>query len=211
VHPELIAALAKQFAQWQVTLEEGAERVGWKLGLGDRERIGGEPALGHLTSATTLAPGSSYVAHARAELHADAELAVELGSDHQIAGYAVALELVDLARPPGDPRTAVVENVFHRAVAFGPIHPELPTHPIETRLVVNGHMRASATDKSDAGPKIQIAARLVSAMGEELRAGDRIITGSIVQVPVGAGDDVSAEIDGLGEVRLSVTGLASHR
>ena len=43
-------------------MREGAERVGWKLGVGERERIGGELAVGHLTSATRLDPGATYVA-----------------------------------------------------------------------------------------------------------------------------------------------------
>jgi hypothetical protein len=52
--------LTVQLEQWCATLDAGAVRVGWKLGVGDSERIGEGPALGHLTSATQLEPGSMY-------------------------------------------------------------------------------------------------------------------------------------------------------
>ena len=49
------------------------------------------------------------------------------------------------------------------------------------------------------------AARLLGAMGERLEAGDRIITGSVVQVPVRPGDRVTADLGSLGRVELTVT------
>ena len=42
-------------------MREGAERVGWKLGVGERERIGGELAVGHPIR-HRLDPGATYVA-----------------------------------------------------------------------------------------------------------------------------------------------------
>jgi len=47
-------------------------------------------------------------------------------------------------------------------------------------------------------------ARLLGAVGERLRAGDLILSGSVTQVGVAAGDKVRAEIDGLGSVALTV-------
>ena len=49
------------------------------------------------------------------------------------------------------------------------------------------------------------AARLLAAMGERLLPGDRVITGSVVQVPVGPGHLVGAELGPLGRVELSIT------
>jgi 2-keto-4-pentenoate hydratase len=50
-----------------------------------------------------------------------------------------------------------------------------------------------------------VVAALLGRVGERLRAGDLLITGSVVQVPLAAGDEVAAEIDGLGRVSLAVT------
>jgi 2-keto-4-pentenoate hydratase len=47
---------------------------------------------------------------------------------------------------------------------------------------------------------------VLRGVGERIAAGDRIITGSILQVPVRATDDVVAEIAGLGTVQLSIAG-----
>jgi 2-keto-4-pentenoate hydratase len=41
-------------------------------------------------------------------------------------------------------------------------------------------------------------------MGERLRAGDRVITGSVVQVPVRPGDEVTADLGPLGAPRLAI-------
>jgi 2-keto-4-pentenoate hydratase len=216
IDPRLAAALATQFLQWRATLGQGATRIGWKLGVGDRERIGDELAVGHLTSATCLDPGAAYHADDAGDLRADAEVAFELGRDVDpndpagaaaaIAGVGVALEIVDLARPPDDPVSVVAANVFHRAVAFGPFQPARPADGIRGRLLVNGRTRASAPVPAadELAGRVQAAARLLGAMGERLEAGDRIITGSVVQVAVTVGDQVVAGLGPLGRVDLSI-------
>src|SRR5829696_7976667 len=130
VDPRLASALAAQLRTWRATLAGGAQRVGWKLGVGDRERIGAGPVIGHLTTATLLAAGEAFRATGITALHADAEVALELARDVEadrdparaaIGGYGAALELVDLGPVAGGPEGIVATNVFHRAVAFAPV------------------------------------------------------------------------------------------
>ncbi len=197
VDPELAAALREQAARRL----PGAKRVGWKVGAGERESIGGEIAVGHLTSATVLEPGSAYRGGG-ADLHADAEVALTLGEAQTIVTYGVALEIVDLGE--GDTPTAVVAaNVFHRAVAFGPARPTFPDG-VRAGLVVNGELRASAPAHADFGEKLRRVARLLRTIEEGLEPGDRIITGSVVQVPIESGDLVAAELGEVGAVQLSI-------
>jgi 2-keto-4-pentenoate hydratase len=204
VDSELVSALREQFAARRKLFDEGAAHVGWKLGMGDRESIGGSIAVGHLTSATCLEAGATYVATGPgSRLHADAELAVELDRDGVPAAWAGALEIVDLALLLNEPRSVVATNVFHRAVAFGPFERALPRGVI-ARLVVDGHVRASGPVPAELGPRLAAAARLLEAVGEHFRAGDRVITGSVVQVPIEIGDDVVADFGALGAVRLSI-------
>jgi 2-keto-4-pentenoate hydratase len=195
-------------------LHGGATRVGWKLGLGERESIGGAIAIGHLTSATVLEPGSSYAVPPGADLHADAEIAVELAAPIDpeedvaaiapaIAGFGTALEIVDLAGPPHDAAWAVATNVFHRAVAIGPSRPTLP-RGAEARIEVDGVTVAVGRAAADVAGRLEQGARLLDAVGERFEAGDRIITGSIVQVSIAAGNDVVAAVAGLGRSRLAV-------
>ncbi len=196
VDPRLVAAMHEQLA----ARPPGATHVGWKYGGGAGERIGGEIAVGHLTSATTLEDGSTY--RGAGDLHADAELAVELGADAAISGYGAALEIVDLAGP-ATPEAVVAANDFHRAVAFGAFSEGCPLG-LDGALFVNGERRDSAPALTDVSDRIAAVARVLGAVGESLRPGDRIITGLIVQVPVAPGDEVVAALGGLGRVALRI-------
>jgi 2-keto-4-pentenoate hydratase len=211
--PRLVSALTEQLARRQVTLAGGARHVGWKLGMGDAERIGQGPVVGHLTSATQLEPDAAFVTSDDAWLHADVELTAVIGRDigaggdvaAAIGGWAVALELVDLGQGGDDPEAIVAANVFHRAFALGPTLPsaDLPPEGLTGSLSVNGKILASAA-VADVEGRLAAAARILSAVGESLRAGDRVITGSIVQEPVRLGDALVADLGPLRSVALRV-------
>jgi 2-keto-4-pentenoate hydratase len=213
----LVAALDAQLVAWRAALAEGAERVGWKLGIGEGERIGSRPVIGHLTTATQLEPGATYSPEGAADLRADAEVAVRLGADVDpgadrhtaaaaIAGFGPALELVDLgAPPPGDPERIVEANIWHRAFALGPLDHAAPAEHATGRLIVNGEVRAAAPIGQDYAGTVQTVAKLLGAVGEELKAGDRLITGSVVQVPIQPGDEVVADLGPLGRVAATVS------
>jgi 2-keto-4-pentenoate hydratase len=216
IDPRLMVALAAQLDDWYAALDAGARRVGWKLGVGERERIGPGPVIGHLTSATQLAPGIAFDSESVRSLHADAEVAVRLGRDvggdaapedarAAIAGYGAALELVDLGSPPDDAEGIVAANVFHRAFALGPL--DRPSVPPGTtgRLIADGDVRDAAPAAADHAGHVRAAAGLLEAVGERLQAGDVLITGSVVQVPVPAGVQVTADLGALGRVTLGVS------
>lgn len=215
IDPRLASALAVQLKGRQRTLRGGARRIGWKLGLGEGERIGRGPVVGHLTSATELQPGSTFRARSAVALKADAEIGLELAADvypdsdrdaalDAIAGYGAALELVDLGEPGAGPEEVVAANVYHRAFAFGPLDRSWPVAGVDASLIVNGQARASAAAVQDIADLVFSVAELLGAVGERLQSGDRLIMGSIVQVSVGPGDEVTAELADLGSVRLTV-------
>ena len=214
VDPRLRSALAEQLELRRAVLARGARHVGWKLGVGDRERIGESIAVGFLTSETVLASGGRYVGVAGAELHADAEAVVELGSDVDpadagasvraaVRSYGAALEIVDLAELEGEPEAVVATNVFHRAVAFATLAHE-PTAGFRVELRLDGDVAGSGTWPDDLGDRVAEAARVLAAVGERFRAGDRIITGSIVQIPVPRSARVGADYGGAARVELDV-------
>jgi 2-keto-4-pentenoate hydratase len=215
VDRRLASALAVQFGRRRRALDAGAARVGWKLGIGDAERIGDEIALGHLTSATVMATGERFHGNDATALNADAEIFVEIGRELEpyvtavearqaIVAYGGALELVDLGDAGDSPEAIIANNIFHRAVAFGPSQPQLPAEGLEVRLIVNGAVRASSPASGDLAGRISAAARLLGAVQERLRPGDRVITGSVVQVQVQQGDDVVADFGLLGRVQVSL-------
>ena len=221
VDPRLLAALKQQLRARDDALRRGAHQVGWKLGVGKRESIGGHIAVGYLTSETVLTAGSTYAAADDAHLHADAEAVVGLASEigptstieeisDAILSYGAALEIVDLARVPGEPESVVAGNIFHRAVALT-TWPNAPQATPEVRLSVNGRVRDAGLWPDDLPARIAQAAELVGAIGEHFQRGERIITGSIVQVPVAIGDEVDAAFDGYETIRLNVTGRGADR
>ena len=200
----LIAALREQRSRRDAELRRGARQVGWKLGMGRREKIGEHIAIGYLTTDTVVGPGCYSVPEDDdRELHIDAELCVEL--DRDISPYAdadavreaiarcwPALEIVDLAPRAGEPDSVVADNVFHLAVAFA----ETPI-PLESgqqvSVYVNRERQESAPWPADIPDRIASAAAILAALDERLRAGDRIITGSIIQIPTTVGDVVQAQ------------------
>lgn len=212
VDPRLRAALVEQSEHRRRALARGARHVGWKLGVGDRESIGGEIAIGYLTAETVLPDGAAYRPDARADLHADAEAMVEFACDvgvaegatavgHAIARFGAALEIVDLTRLAGEPEAVVAANVFHRAVAFA----ELDGPPSgDVRILVDREVRGAAPWPRDVLDRIVAAARVLDAIDERFRAGDRVITGSIVQAPLRPGEEVVADFGGLAQIRLCV-------
>lgn len=214
----LVAALQEQRRHRDARLRRGARQVGWKLGMGRREKIGEQIAIGYLTSDTVVGHACRYAPPAGADdrdLHVDAELCVELERDINpeadsdsvraaIGSCWPALEIVDLAPRAGEPDSIVAENVFHLAVAFSET-----LIPLESRqhviVYVNHERQESAPWPADIPDRIASAAAILAGLDERLRAGDRIITGSIIQVPTTIGDLIEAEFGDHASIDISLT------
>lgn len=211
--PMLVRALGAQLPVRQAAPGGGATRVGWRLGSGDRERIGG-PVVGYLTSQSVLPCGSRCSVAAYAVPRADVEVAVRFkravdpdgGTDEVRAAagsFAVALELCDLG-DSDDPATIVAANVHHRAVVFGPWIPGFPRPAARAGVTVDGAVLAQGCARRDLDGLLLRAARLLATLGEGFETGDAVITGSIVQVAVRDGQRVSAHVDGCGSVHVDL-------
>jgi 2-keto-4-pentenoate hydratase len=219
VDPRVVGALGEQLESWRAGLREGAERVGWKIGLNIpevQERLGlREPVIGHLTSGTRLEDGATYRAGTAVALRAEAEVALELGhavdpeagpdaARDALAGFAASIELVDVGRPPADLEGIVAANVFHRAFVLGPSRSVPPGPGAEARLSIGGEPRGGAAVPGDFAETVRGVARHLGTVGERLEAGDRIMAGALVNVPVQRGDEVVVEIEGLGRVQVAI-------
>ena len=202
--PRIVAALRGQLDEQRRLLQAGHERIGWKVALGMEEverLVGAHPVIGYLTSATELPSGARHSATGAEELCVDAELAVRIGRDGAISGFAAALELVDLRQGRGSVESVLRANVLHRAFALGSAHDE-PAQ--EARAFVNGNLESDRSIDFDVEGRVAATAEWLSALGEWLEPGDWIITGSIVQVPVGPGDEVAVELPELDRLEVSI-------
>jgi len=181
-------------------LAQGAEPVGWKIGFNvpDIQRKLGldAPIAGFLTTDTLLQnTWSEY------PIVVESEVAVEIGPDgHSISALLPALELTDPPDLDLELEQILAGNIFHRAVAFGPRVET--TEPGAGRILVNGEERHSVK-AGDLDGMVRVVAARLEAAGEELRPGDRIITG-VLAPPHEAkqGDTVRLELDELGGVEL---------
>src|SRR5206468_3227713 len=105
-------------------------------------------------------------------------------------------ELVDVARPPHDAAEIIARNVFHLAAALG--SHRAPAPGPEARLWVDGALAEAAPVTTDAAAVIALLHAQLTALGEALRPGDLILSGSLCHVPVSPGAHLAVEIDGLG-------------
>ena len=185
-------------------LAQGAEPLGWKVGFNVPEvqqKLGIDaPLAGFLTTDSLIEDEWDEY-----PVVVESEVAVEIGDDgRSIAALLPALELADPPDLDLETEQILAGNIFHRAVAFGP---RVETaEPGAARIVVNGEEMHSI-DAERTGANLEamveaVAARLEAA-GEELRAGERIITG-VLAPPHQAqeGDTVRLELEHVGSVEL---------
>jgi 2-keto-4-pentenoate hydratase len=190
-------------------LAQGAEPVGWKVGFNvpsTQERLGIDaPLAGFLTTDSLLEDGSSWSIEDDGEVIVESEVALEVGADgRSIAALFPALELADEPDLDLEIEQILAGNIFHRAVAFGPrVEAKKPG---AARILVNGeeqHTVPAADTVERLEAMVEAVAARLEAAGEELRPGDRIITG-IIAPPhqARAGDTVRLELEELGGVEL---------
>ena len=188
-------------------LSQGAEPIGWKIGFNLPEfqrRLGIDaPLAGYLTTDGLVDDGAEVSLDGPVVV--ESEVAVELGDDaRQVVALLPALELADPPDLEQDVETILAGNIFHRAVAFGP-RAETRS-PGAARILVNGEEQHSVPAER-AGARldemVEAVARRLAAAGEELRPGERIITG-ILAPPHTArpGDTVRLELEAVGAVEL---------
>jgi 2-keto-4-pentenoate hydratase len=188
-------------------LSQGAEPIGWKIGFNLPEfqrKLGIDaPLAGYLTTNGLLDDGAE-VSVGRPTV-VESEVAVERGDDaRRVVALLPALEVADRPDLEQDVETILAGNIFHRAVAFGP-RVEAPA-PGAARIVLNGEEQ-HAVPAERVGARLDemveaVARRLVAA-GEELRQGDRIITGLLAPPHTAhPGDTVRLELEAVGAVEL---------
>jgi hypothetical protein len=148
-------------------------------------------------------------------LHVDTELCVELANDvdrdadAEGIGAAIgrcwpALEIVDLARRAGEPDSIVVDIVIHRAVAVGD-EPVPLACAEQVTTYVNGECADQKPWPVDVPDRLVGAAALLAVVNERIRAGDRVITGSISQLPLASGNIVRGQFGSHASVIVHAT------
>ena len=217
----MVAGTARMLARHRDELAAGAQHLGWKVGFGApaaMERLGlDRPLVGALTTERRLEPGASVSLGGWTHGLIEAEIAAYVGRDvgptatadealAAVGGWSLAVELADLDLPPDDVVEILGGNIYHRWVLFGELVPELPEQRGVT--VLRDGLEVAATDRPDdlvgeLGWVLATTASTLAAAGGALRAGDVVITGSMVP-PMDVVPDQTWRVAaaGLGEVAV---------
>lgn len=202
-------AYQQQLHHWRATLNSGAMRVGWKIGLNVaaiQEKLGLERSVvGHLTTATLIGADGSHSLAGTQNAKVEPEIAIVMGAHGQIAGLAPALEVVDMDPSITEAGDIVAGNIFHRAVAIGSTSDAASAEGIEAALTLNGETAHTADAGAFDLPEIvTLVDETLRSAGESLDAGDRIIAGSLSPpVEVAAGDRVSVHLGPIGRLEVA--------
>lgn len=183
-------------------LAAGEQCIGWKVGFGAPAAMArlsiDAPLIGFLTDRALIKTETVVDLAGWTKPAAEPEIAVYLGSDlsdgadRRIAAEAIsaigpAIELADVDRPPDDVESILAGNIYQRHVILGQREAARAGGRLEgilARIARNGTEVARTADpQALTGELIDIVrhvANTVAACGDRLRAGQVIITGSIV-------------------------------
>jgi len=214
-----------QLALRRARLDAGEQSLGWKVGFGApaaMARLGLKaPLVGFLTDRALVASGSRLSLTGWNKPAAEPEIAVYLGCDlpgaadrvsaqAAITGLGPAIELADVDRPPNDIETILAGNIYQRNVILGRCDAARAQGRLDgvlARVFHKGSEIARTTDpQALTGELIDIVrhvANVLAACGERLRAGEIIITGSIVPpLWVEPGEELVFALDPIGSVAI---------
>jgi 2-keto-4-pentenoate hydratase len=212
--PRIRRGLEAQVAVLGKRTGAGERRLGFKIALNDPRvqralRIE-RPVIGHLASGTEVAAGGSHSLAGATRPAVEPEIAVHVGEDATIAGLAPALEVIDVDLPFDDLEQVMAANVFHRAVALGPVtEGRTSLDGLSARFLRDGR-EEQVIDVAAAGMApgevLALVSGYLSAVGGSLEPGDIIIGGSLVPaLPAAPGGRFELQMEDLGSVAVELT------
>jgi 2-keto-4-pentenoate hydratase len=224
--PRVVRGMHAQLELRRARLDGGDAPLGWKVGFGApamlaRLGITG-PLVGFLTRGACIQSGASVSLAGWTKPVAEPEIAVHIGRDvaagadretaeAAIAGISPAIELADVTVPSEDPERILSGNIYQRHVVLagaGPARAGSAADGLTCRLTRRGSEFARTSDpQANTGEWVAIVrhvADVLAACGERLRAGEIIITGSVVPpITIEPEDDAIAfAVDPIGRVAV---------
>jgi len=222
----IAGGMRDQLAVRDERVRGGDRQIGWKVGFGapaaaaalDLDR----PLVGFLMESGLLAVGDDVPVGSWTKPMLEPEIAAHIERDvaggaswddvrAAIGGLSAAIELADVDPPPTDVRAILAGNIFNRHVLLGPVDRERSTgEGIGCRLLVDGEEVAATGDPAaltgELVEVVRLTAELLDACGEQLRAGEVVITGSVLPPqPVVPGQRVDVQLGPLGALALRLT------
>jgi 2-keto-4-pentenoate hydratase len=221
----IAAGMRAQLTSRREKLRAGDRPLGWKVGFGSTAagaRLGiDRPLVGFLLRSNLLPDGAEVPVGDWAAPTLEPEIAAHMAQDvppgasrdavrRAVGGLSAAIELADVDPPPTDVRQILAGNIFHRHVLLGPVRRGwTPLEDIHATVLLDGDETAATDDVTAlTGETVEVlrsTAELLALCGEQLRAGDVVITGSVVTpLPVAGGQTVAVDLGTLGTIAVSL-------
>ena len=203
---------------------EGERQIGWKVGLTSKpiqQQFGfHEPCFGCI-----LEDRPSGQVFAPAELIKpgfETEICIRLGrpladevsleeAGAAIASVHPAFEITETRGDPGQIALMLADNAQQRLIILGEpvaLSPTLRLDEVEARVELNGAVVATGVGAAVLDHPLNSVAWLARKLGEygrSLRAGELVMTGSLVrQFPLAPGDRARANFSGIGAVEVRI-------
>jgi len=216
--PRILRGMEKQLKLRQDRLNAGEKSIGWKVGFGaplSMQKLRLErPLVGFLTDKVLLPSASSVSIAGWTKPAMEPEVAVHMGKDlhagvdlettrDAIAALGPAIEVADVHFVPEDVEEILADNIFNRYVILGKADSSRAGGQLAGLTGYISHNDEQLPPVTDpqglTGDMVELVrhvANTLSVFGETLRAGDVIITGSIVPpLSVVANDSVSYQLE----------------
>lgn len=225
--PRVARGMRAQLALRRERLKAGETPLGWKVGFGSPaslERLGlTGPLVGFLVNEARVVSGASVSVGGWTKAVAEPEVAVYLGGGvpggsgleearRAIVALGPAIELADVSFPADEVERILAANIYQRSVVLGPRSEAGvggAVGGLVPRVYRDGRECASTTEpEALTGPLVQLVrhvADVLAACGEELRAGEVVIAGSVVPpLDVTADERLRFELAPLGAVEVAL-------
>ena len=222
----IVRGMRAQLELRRKRLAGGDSPLGWKVGFAapafqERLKITA-PLVGFLTGSARIESGGEVSFAGWSKPVAEPEVAVHIGRDvaadadretaaAAIAGISPAIEIVDFSTPPEDPEPILAGNIYQRHVVLGdpaPARAGSASDGLTCRIIRRGaEFARTSNPQANSGEWIDIVrhvADVLAGFGERLRAGEIIITGSVVP-PLAIEPDedgIAFELDPIGGVSV---------
>ncbi len=200
--PRVERGMERQLEMRRAALEAGQTPLGWKIGFGSpaaMERLGiNRPLVGFLVKEALIDSAATLSIDTWTKVLAEPEVAVYIGSDltgsvdreivsAAISGVGPAIELADVRFPPDEVEEILACDIYQRHVILGRRDESRSGGRLDglmARISRNGAEVAATGDlealTGDLLDNVVKVSELLGRLGLGLRAGEVIITGSIV-------------------------------
>jgi 2-keto-4-pentenoate hydratase len=203
----------------------GERQIGWKVGLTSKaiqQQFGfHEPCFGCILE--TRPSGHAFAATELIRPGFETEICVRLGRplagevSREEAGAAIAavhpaFEITETRGDPGQIALMLADNAQQRSVVLGDpvaLSPGLRLDEVEACVELNGAMVATGVGAAVLDHPLNSVAWLAHKLGgygRSLRAGELVMTGSLVrQFPLAPGDHARTSFTGIGTVEVHIS------